>query len=409
MRAAAVIVAALLLLATQLTVLTQIVHADQLGTRSIRMSDSANSGGTVTSGVGSGTNVSYQVSFTTSASAGSLVIDFCEENPIIGDDCTAPTGMTAATGITPVTGNIGGAGWTFGASAGQVQLSSGGSNNATAGAQVFTLTGITNPSAVGSFYARIYTYANGTQGTYVDATDVGNYVDYGGIALSTVPLITINGRVLEQLTFCVTKAAPTTWTTTNDCSDPVVSNANNLPALTIGHTSGGSSTPVIDSTAVDRGTLYSQLSTNAVNGAAISLRNGNSCGGLSADNGVTCGIPPVNGGSGAGASAITAGTAAFGLFVSTSTANPNGGSGTITPAAAYYNASHADQVTPDLWYGMDTTGGTGVTSTYGSTLATASAPVYRVQNNYVFAATASLTTRAGIYAANMSMIATGTF
>ena len=35
-----------------------------------------------------------------------------------------------------------------------------------AGAQVFDLEGITNPSVLGSFYARIYTYSTATFGTY---------------------------------------------------------------------------------------------------------------------------------------------------------------------------------------------------------------------------------------------------
>jgi len=46
------------------------VAAVQLGSRSIQLSDSGNSGGTIVSGVGSGTNVSYKVTFTTGATSG---------------------------------------------------------------------------------------------------------------------------------------------------------------------------------------------------------------------------------------------------------------------------------------------------------------------------------------------------
>jgi hypothetical protein len=159
---------------------------------------------------------------------------------------------------------------------------------------------------------------------------------------------------------------------------------------------------------VDTGTINSQLSTNATNGAVVRMRNSNlTCGGLSADNGTTCAIPAINAGAGA-ASAMTAGTAAFGLFVSASTLGTNG-IGSLTPAAAYHNATHVT-VPGDVWYGMDTgTANNNVTSTFGSTLCSTTSPVYRVNNSYTFAATAALTTPAGIYTANLSMIATGTF
>jgi hypothetical protein len=326
--------------------------------------------------------------------------------------------MTAATGVSSVAGNAGGTGWTLTASAGQAKLAN--DNNVAhdivgGTQQIFDLTGITNPSVTGTFYARIYTFANNSWGTYGGATSPGNYLDYGGIALSVTTVVTITARVQEQLTFCVSSADPATWSN-HDCTSGEV--GSNPPALTLGH---GSPTPVLDSNNVDQGTIYSQLSTNATHGAVINMRNSNtSCGGLSADAGTTCAIPATNGGSNAGAAAITAGTAAFGLFVSNSTANANGGVGTITPSTIYHNSSHVT-IPTDLWYGMDTTTSTGafgggqaaytgsVTGTFGSVVASASAPVYRVENTYVFAATAALTTPAGIYTANLAMIATGTF
>ncbi len=398
------------------------VSASQLTNRSIQLSDSANSGTSVSSGVGSGTSVSYQVSFTPTSQASSMVIDFCAEDPIINDTCTTPTGMTAAAStVSSVTGTIGGTGWTLTATAGRAKLADDGvsaHDMQAATAQVFDLNGITNPSTVGTFYARITTYTNTTWGTYSNATSTGNFVDYGGIALSTTSVITVTARVQEQLTFCVTKSDPTNWTTTHDCSDPVVGSAPNLPAVTLGH---GSPTAVLDSNAVDHASIYSQLSTNATNGAVINLHSSNTaCGGLSADGGATCAIPAINSGSGAGASALSAGTAGFGIFVSNSTPDPAGGTGTITPKAAYHNASHTT-IPSDVWYGMDTTTASGasgsppatyngnVTTTFGSTLASASAPVYRVENTYDFGATAALTTPAGIYTANLSMIATGSF
>lgn len=410
------------------------VSADQLANRAIQMSDSANSGTSITAGVGSGVNTTYRVTFDATHQAASLVIDFCKgtETPIINDTCTAPTGMTAATGFANVVGDVNptSAHWTLTASAGQVKLADDGSSAhdiAASSTQTFDLTGITNPSTVGTFYARIYTYTNNSWGSYSSPTAVnlGANSDYGGVALSTTSVITITARVQESLTFCVSKADPTTWTTTHDCGDTVVGSGPNLPAVTLGHTVGGT-TLVLEPSQVDRATIYSQLSTNATHGAIINLRSNpggsatnSTCGGLSADAGTTCAIPPV----GATAAAIVAGTANFGLFVSNSylDAASAASTGTITPSATYHNAAHVDEITPDLWYGMDNTTSTAlngtvpsvysgsVSGTYGSTLAHTTGPVYRVENNYVFAATAALTTPAGIYTANMNMTATGTF
>jgi hypothetical protein len=366
--------------------------AAQLEPRSITLSDSGPSGGSITSGVGSGTAVSYKVGITTSGAASSLIIDFCSNSALIGASCTAPTGMNAAGAtLSSGTGNIGG--WSsVVASASQVKLSIGTGTASAAGSQVFTLSNITNPSTTGTFYARIYTYAAALYPSYTSATSVGTYVDYGGVALSTAQVISITARVQESLTFCVSGSAQSNWTTTSTCTDP---NAAVAPALTL----GSGSPPVLTNTAVSYGTVYSQLSTNAINGAAVTLRNSNNtCGGLSSNGGTTCGIPAV----GASASAITAGTAAFGLYVP-ATSNGTGGSGSLTPATTYAGAG---VTTAPYDYGMNATN---VDSTYGDTIETTSNPCYLTNSSYIFGATASLTTPAGVYTANMDMIATGTF
>ncbi len=424
--------------------------AAQLSSRSIQLSDSATSASSVTSGVGSGTNVTYRVQFTTSNTAQSLVIDFCQEDPIIGDTCTGPAGMSAASAaISTVSGetDITSAGWTITPGASRVKLAKATGNTAAVGTHTFDLTGITNPSSAActspsvacTFYARIYTYSNTTFGTptaYSSATAPGSYVDYGGIALSTTSVITITARVQEQITFCVTKSNPSAWTT-HDCSDTSIasatacSGASCLPAVAIGH---GSPTPVIDANTIDTsagpypngtggsvqpggGDLFTQLSTNATHGAVVNIHTStaacsSNAGGLSADAGATCAIPPINAGAGT-ASGMTAGTAAFGLYVANSTLDV-GGTGSLTPTAAYHNGSHTTiptgATTGDLFFGWDTTtANNNVISTFGSTMGSTAAPCYRVDNEYVFGATASLTTPAGIYQANMSMIATGTF
>ena len=185
--------------------------AAQVANRSIRMSDSGPSGSSITTGVGSGTNVTYRVSFDATAAAGSMVIDFCTETPLMNAVCTRPTAMdTTPCAFTPVTGEVA-TGWTCTSGTnGQIEFAWDGVTGAAiaAGTQTFDITGITNPSTVGTFFARISTYANTTQGTYVDPLDSGNFVDFGGIAMSTVRTITITARVQEKLTFCITRANP---------------------------------------------------------------------------------------------------------------------------------------------------------------------------------------------------------
>ncbi|HVX24239.1 MAG TPA: hypothetical protein VG992_02755 [Candidatus Saccharimonadales bacterium] len=427
---------------------------NQMQSRSIQMSDSAISGTSITSGIGSGTDVTYEVSFTTADTTDSIVINFCDLDPIIGDDCALPAGMTLPTAVSAVTGHMGN--WTLSNTTdgtGIELTDTAGTNSAAAGAQVFDLEHITNTTAVGSFYARMYAYTSNTndyscphaQTTPTNCSGPGTYIDYGGIALSTTHSITITARVQETLTFCVTKADPNNWNNTTpnnptgsagDCSAGEVGATANLPALTLGH---GSPTAVLDANNIDTGSIWTQLSTNATHGAVINLRNSNAaavtpCGGLSADAGATCAIPPIGGvGSctATAACAMTAGTAAFGLFVNRY--NPTTGVGTIgtiTPTAAYYNSGHCGTDSTNnpcpsgngtTWYGMDASttpansGNTpatnvgNVTSTFGSTVAASTGPVFHFDNRYEFAATAALTTPAGIYTANLNLVATGTF
>ncbi len=420
--------AALLVVATLPLLQSGKADALQLQSRSIKMSDSGiSSNATVPSGIGSGSGVTYLVTFTTSATGatGSMVIDFCSTDPLIGDTCTAPTGMSAsgaALNAAAVSGTVqtGTDNWAVTASAHQVKLA----DDNTAGAhpthdmqasttESFALSGITNPSTLGTFYARIVTYSGNSWGTYTSPTVPGNYVDYGGVALATTNPITITARVQEQLEFCVTALDPnggTPWSpaptaTANGCA------ATNLtyPSITIGH---GSPTLILDSTATDTAPVFTDLSTNATHGAIIDMRASNTAcadaGGLSADNDTTCAIPPVNAGT-PGPSAMPAGTAAFGLWCGTDAVAGAGTTGSINCDSDYNDGTHTP-ATPPIYYSMDTSGANGsVAGTYGSTVATTAAPCYNAVDEFDFGATASLTTPAGIYSGNETLIATGTF
>lgn len=370
--------------------------AAQLSTRSIEMSDSGVSAGSITSGVGSGTNVDYHVGFTVSNVAtniGGIAIDFCSNSPIVGDTCTAPTGFNANSSTTTINNQVGISGYTtytVAPVANRIILTNSVAAAPTQANISFdigngTNNGVTNPSVEGSFYARIYTYTTATAAQTHNTSSPSGYTDYGGIATSTANVITITARVQETLLFCVSGAAPTA-----NCG------AVTTPAVSLGH---GANT-ILDSTAVDTGNVYSQLSTNATSGAVVRMRNSAPSGGL---NSGSNSIPAVNGGAGT-SSTMTAGTAAFGVNVANGViVSGSGGSGSVS-ADANYGPTGGQ-------YGMDTTtaGGANVLGNFGDRIVYSTAPVNNINNTYTFAATAFNTTPSGVYTANISLIATGTF
>ncbi len=134
----------------------------------------------LSSSVANATSVTYNVSFKPVSNAGGFLIDFCSNTSIPGETCTAPGGLSTAsvgTGssavVAPVTGN----------NAATV-------TDTLTGGTTYTvdLTGMHNPTNVGTFYARIVTYDTGTHltgsGHPTDNTTLttGN-TDSGGICI----------------------------------------------------------------------------------------------------------------------------------------------------------------------------------------------------------------------------------
>jgi hypothetical protein len=324
-------------------------------------------------------------------------VDFCGGNiadtPIIDDsNCTVPTGFSVGTPTVntapTITGytNLGGT-WTStaqntGRTLRMVSVAGASIDPANATPYTFVISTVTNTSTVGTFYARIITYTSDTGDVlaYTSASAGSTQAkDYGGFALSTNNVISITAKVQESLQFCVSGLAPgTNCGTTGQAVTPA--------ALTLGH---GPANILDSSPTPDTATAFTQLSTNANGGAVIRMKNTAVSGGL---NSGTNSIPPV----GATAAAIVGGTAAFGVKINTST----GGTGTVSPIAPYNTAN----------YGMDaTTTDNNVLATFGSSLASSAAPVNNASNTLTFAATASNTTPAGLYTANIILVAVGTF
>jgi len=428
-----------------------LVSADQIQLRSIKMSDSAPSG-TVppnNSTIGTGSNVTYKVRFNaaTSGTIQGIVVSFCDNTPFLADTggCTAVTGFSLNPGanstagarvtVTNVSGLSTGGTWvattgdgtTSGSTQGTTNIdhvlkysNSGAATSTAAGSTVeFDIAGVQNPSTTNhSFYARIVTYTTTTGATaYGDAAaNTGTPLDYGGIALSTSNQIQITARVQETLMFCVSATAPAA-----NCGGSLT-----VPDLVLGH----GTTNTLDATQVDRRSAYSQISTNAINGAVIRMRNSNLCGGLSrldisAQTTTSgCDIPAINNNaSNAPANATlfktpAAGSsipAAFGVNVSNGTAVGTG-TGVVTASPYYNTTTPAAGESASDYVGMNLASNSanpasnpGVNSTYGDSVASSTGPVSNINNEYQFAAIASNVTPAGIYRANMMLIATGTY
>jgi hypothetical protein len=334
----------------------------------------------------------------------SFVLDFCDATPLIGDNCTVPTGFDASTATLTALAT-----WSLGTNtAGHVPFTS--SASKVAGTYTFELNGITNPDTTGSFYARVTTYADATYGSNTTAYSTpllpGDYVEYGGIGLSTTKTITITARVMEKISLCASGGVAVTNAT--DLGSANACGAASVPSVKLGTTPDyllgyTGATP-------SSANIYTQLSTNASGGYALYLRaNNTSCGGagynggLSRDGGTTCEIPPINAGS-ATAIAFANNVAAFGAFVSDGVA-ATGGIGANTAVTRWSGSGST--------YLMDTTTGSdNVIGAYGSKIAQTTGTPYQadsVNNTITFAAVASPTTPAGIYSENFTLVGVGTF
>ncbi len=352
-------------------VMPALVSAAQVTERSIALSSSS----------AGATGVTYQVNFTAVGGAGAFVVDFCSNSPVIGQSCTAPTGFTAAaaasttSGFTDVTG-------------GTNKVVVAGTINAEDEVSV-ALTGITNPAAAGPLYARVVTYDTDAHADAYTSTNLGTgNIDDGGVAISITPTIAVSAAVLETMTFCIAK---------NTIDENCDLTGNEAPTLRLGETVGDD---VVLTTNVSTGQIHTQISTNAATGAIVSLKsNATNCGGLLRAGAPTaCDILPAL------ATDIANGEAKFGVKTATATDTGTGATGAFQPySGSGYNAST---------FALNFVDGnaTGITSTYGDPfLDTNNAPVNNKNMALTFGAAVSNNTPAGLYSADLSLIATGKF
>jgi hypothetical protein len=160
------------------------VHGAQLPQRSLELG-TAEASKTTT----------YTLGFTTEQqeTLGSIRLQICANDPIIGDACDPPDGfdMSSAQLVSQVgTPND----YTITSRSANELLLSHPPAQADIGAFEFTLSGITNPSAAGTYYGRLLTYP--TQ----DGS--GQDTDHGGLAMSITSNLQISATVPPYLYFC---------------------------------------------------------------------------------------------------------------------------------------------------------------------------------------------------------------
>lgn len=421
-RSSKIAAAAVIAAATILPVLAfRHANAGQVTDRTIKMTNSATGA----------TSVTYDIQFeaATSTLTKSFVVDFCAGNssPLIGLACIAPGGFTigAPTVTVPatlqdgVTANTISGAWTATAlNAGRTLTlvdSTGVTPNVGDGIR-FTITTVTNPNdvhtvtgglQVGTFFARILTYADDdddTNGCTVADDNAGCYaaaaenvyIDAGGIAMSTTNNLTVTARVQEQLTFCVyVGASSTTCALATGSSANIPDATTPLSNTAVSINSGSQST-------------WFNVASNALSGVDVRMWSNNGNQGLlksgafylDAFGGYDSGDSSVGNDTSCVADSTTSSVEQFGMRIEE-------GAG-VTPAGNYNCASGNHGWDVKLSTGTDTTG---VGSTYGDIIASTAAPNDETgsESQLEFAAKAALTSEAGVYQSILNFIATGKY
>lgn len=357
------------------------VSAGQVTSRSITMSSSA----------ASATSVTYTVTFTpaTSISHPDVILDFCSNDPLIGDSCTA----TAGTDVPDFT-SAAASGWTvstIGSNRG-IKLTTSSVDFTAATPTTITVTGVTNPSDTASFYGRILTYPTGTAGAATSVSP-GSYTDYGGVALSTAANISITSKVFETLSYCVFQSS---------CGTP--------PNLTLGDATTGALD--VSNAYVNNSAQYT-IATNAASGAAVVMRGTTLCRSSTPSN-CNTGSSSVYTITGIGGTSATSSTGSeqFGFCVDTTGAT--GGLAAQAPYNDTINNCHSGLSTGTYSgtskFGFnDSTASGGTNNASGSSVLTSTGAISSYTGTFAFLGNISATTEAGIYTTSLNTVATGTF
>jgi hypothetical protein len=142
-----------------------------------------------------GVSTTYTVSFTLPAAEtlGSIQMQFCSNDPLIGYPCTAPAGFDLSGAV--IASQSGETGFTIGSgSTANVLVLTRPASAAAADTSSYSLSGVINPSAQGSYYVRLQTFAS------TDASGPEN--DHGGLVFAINPSVPITAEVPPYILFC---------------------------------------------------------------------------------------------------------------------------------------------------------------------------------------------------------------
>lgn len=230
-------------------------------------------------------------------------------------------------------------------------------------------TSVTNPSAVGQYYAQVTSYANDNP--------EANILDYGGMALNTTQTMSVTANVQEALTFCVGATNSATCGGIGGASVPL-------------NTSGSTANP-LSSAVTSYGNAYMDAFTNGQGGYAI----------VYTGTALTASAGTIASAAGTGTAVNSGGTEEFGFNIVNNATfgslSSIGGAPTNTPTS--------------------TTGGYGTANTIAyntaanSPLLTMTGANSLVNDEYTISYGANIanTTKAGAYTATQSYLATATF
>lgn len=389
--------------AGDVALLTPTVSADQLTSRKLALSSSAN--GAITTGSpgtgGNGEKARHTITFTMATSAatiGSIAIIYCD-NPIPQTSCTSSTAATGnASNLTSatVTGSgLGGTSWALDTSTNNPTISGFGTCNgatttrnncvlvkpgsaaANTGTPTITITYgggasnyITNPTNDNNtFYARIIVFSGASY---------SGVIDNGSVANSTAQQIDITAKVQETLNFSVGSSStpPSACTAYSDSG-----------ALALGDVNG-----TLSFTQAYDAHSYFRVSTNANNGTIIyysgdTLKSGSNS------------IAAV----GTTATASVPGTAQFGLGIDSGD-TAGGHSFTTLAASAPYNEGNGL-----LTAGTTKFAFTAASLTTPEPIATASSPITCDTGSVRYLGNISTVTPPGIYTTTITYLATPTY
>ena len=398
------------------------VEAANITNRAVHISDS----------VAGATDVTYEVEFTvaTTGALGVIVIQYCDDSPIIGDATCADArsfdwneaGLVAAEGGTSTLGTASTSPITAVAvddstdSNGLVLTTTNGAGSTAGDVVVLTLgagggaDGVTNPgTANSSFYLRIHTYdaltsvpctTGGTcdgAGTDFDFDNASlGTTDDGGIALSTASQLTINARVQEVLTFTIG---------TDDEGDDCAILAGDTIDLGVLDSSGAINYASVDPT-TDTNVGCAEVTTNAANGVQIfyignDLRVGAAvCSGSTDDDTGTASDVDLcinrDGDADNGTSTVIVG------------ADEQWGIG-VSNVGSNAGANITSNLAAEAAYDIDTPEEYSFTPNAATQIASSSTVVNQETIEIDAAGTASITTPTGLYSTTLTFIATATF